>query len=238
MFVSYNWDIFYFMWSSKSESLVKIQYVKEQLFGTGDVLYPLLFAFLLMFIPALVNTFRHWFIDNLDNYRLKHKSELELSRAQIDLQIAEAKAERAFAVQRVELEVKDNIRGILQEAEALSAEVGQKNQHIEQLSEFIEDLKSNLKLQESQRETFEHKAREEYAKLHTKLEEKLEHEIEIQKSIYNTLLAVLNSENKHNVPTFETLKKNLSLTTSFSQSNQIGTEISMPFSHAKSVSNN
>ncbi|MEL4428597.1 hypothetical protein [Shewanella mangrovisoli] len=144
----YNWDLIYFLISSNSEALVKIEYVNAKFFER-NLWKPFFLTAVLLIVPLLVNNIVQLITDHFVSKRVNRLNKYKVGRGENELQVADLEARKNFSTTRIELEVKNNIDGVLAENTSLKNSL---KQYEDQLSELKLSLDSERNASKESRE--------------------------------------------------------------------------------------
>lgn len=144
----YNWDLIYFIISSNFETVTKIEHVKKEL-SEKNLLHPFILTVVLLILPVIINNIVQWITDYFVSERARRLIRYKIARGEGELKIANLEAEKNFATNKIELEVKNNIANIIDRNKNLEQSL---HTNKGQLDELKLSLESERKASEESRE--------------------------------------------------------------------------------------
>ncbi|OOF10759.1 hypothetical protein BZG82_06750 [Salinivibrio sp. PR5] len=132
-----NWDVFYYLYASKSDAVTKISYVKSTYHFGWDFAFPLVVSLLFLYIPIYKNTHRQKKYEEKKSEIESIRLERQRERSSIRQEIADNKAREQYAPRRIEKEHDNDIEAIRLERDYLEKEKADLSKKVEQLEELI-----------------------------------------------------------------------------------------------------
>uniref|UniRef100_UPI0040480DFA hypothetical protein n=1 Tax=Shewanella baltica TaxID=62322 RepID=UPI0040480DFA len=133
----YNWDVIYFLISSNSETLSKIDYIKNTV-KERSLIAPFLLTGALLILPIVINNIVQWLVDHLTSVRQNRLNKYKIRGGEDELEIAHLEASKSFEPTKIQMQTQNNIDGILTENVTLKASLDDYRQQIEDFKLSLE----------------------------------------------------------------------------------------------------
>ncbi|MEM6191639.1 hypothetical protein [Shewanella scandinavica] len=143
----YNWDVIYFFISSNTETLSKIDYIKN-IMKERSLIYPFLLTGTLLILPIVINNAVQWLTDHLTSIRTNRLNRYKIKRGEDELKIAHLEASKSFEPKKVEMHVQNNIDKIIDENNLLTISL---DEYKEQITDLKDSIDSERKASEDSR---------------------------------------------------------------------------------------
>lgn len=143
----YNWDLVYFLISSNTETLSKIDYIKNTM-KERSLIDPFVLTGILLILPIVINNAIQWLTDHLTSIRTNRLNRYKIKRGEDELTIAHLEASKSFEPKKVEMHVQNNIEKIIDENNILTISL---DEYREQITDLKDSIDSERKASEDSR---------------------------------------------------------------------------------------